>query len=495
MGSVKRNPTDTDFDVIIVGAGISGINAGYRVQTELPNYKYTILESRDAIGGTWDLFRYPGIRSDSDLHTFGFPWRPWSDKKVIADGTLIRNYVKASAEQYGIDRKILFHHKLLAANWSSDEQRWALNVDTDGEKVTFYARFVIFSTGYYDYNEPLQASIPGLENFKGKVIHPQFWPEDYDYSNKKMVIIGSGATAVTLLPVIAQKAARVTMLQRSPTYVMALPVEDQMGNFMRKFLPQWLAFKLVRWKFLIVPLLFFQFCRAFPNAAKGILRKRTSALLPKNIPHDPNFKPKYNPWEQRLCICPNGDFFKALRKGNADIVTDTIETVTEHGITTQNGTKLDADIIVTATGLKMQIGGGSRISVNSKPLTIGAKFMWKGMMLQDLPNAAFVIGYTNASWTLGADATARHVCRMLRYMDKNGMESATPRVGKDEKLSASPVLNLNSTYIEKAKGTLPKAGDRGPWQPRSNYLTDHWVASHGNLTTGIHFESGEKKFN
>ena len=487
---------DTGYDMIIIGAGISGINAAYRVQTELPNYKYTIFESRGAIGGTWDLFRYPGIRSDSDLHTFGFPWRPWSDKKAIADGTSIRNYVQKSAETYGIDRKIQFHHKVLAADWSSNEQRWALSVDADGEKTTVYARFIILSTGYYDYSEPLQASIPGLDSFKGKVIHPQFWPEDYDYSNKNMIIIGSGATAITLLPIVAEKAAKVTMLQRSPTYVIALPTEDPTGNFIRRFLPNWLAFKIVRWKFLVLPFLFFKFCRGFPNAARKVLRKRTMEHLPKTIPHDPNFKPKYNPWEQRMCVCPDGDFFKALKRGNADIVTDSIDTVTEHGITTQNGTKLDADVIVTATGLKMQLAGGAKISVDGKFVNPGDKFMWKGMMLQDMPNAAFVIGYTNASWTLGADATAKHVCRMLKYMDKAGLESATPRVGKDERLVESPVMNLNSTYLEKAKGTLPKAGDSGPWQPRSSYLTDIWVSSYGNLTKGIHFAGfGDKKFN
>jgi cation diffusion facilitator CzcD-associated flavoprotein CzcO len=494
MGSIERQPIDTDYDMIIIGAGISGINAGYRVQTQLPNYKYTILESRSAIGGTWDLFRYPGIRSDSDLHTFGFPWRPWTDKKAIADGTSIRNYIRESAEEYGIEKKIQFHHRVLAADWSSDEQQWALNVDADGEKRTYYARFIIFSTGYYNYSEPLQTSIPGLDSFKGKIIHPQFWPEDYDYSDKKMVIIGSGATAVTLLPVVAEKVARVTMLQRSPGYVMTLPSEDPMGNFARWFLPNWLAFKLVRWKFLLLPFIFYQFCRAFPNAARKILKKRTEKDLPKSIPYDPNFKPKYNPWEQRLCVCPDGDFFKALAKGNADVVTDHIKTVTEHGITTKNGTTLDADIIVTATGLKIQLAGGARLSVDGKPINVGEKFMWKGMMLQDLPNTAFVIGYTNASWTLGADATAQHVTRLLKYIDSQGMTSATPRVGKGEKLSVNPVLNLSSTYIEKAKGLLPKAGDAGPWRPRNNYLTDHWVASHGNLTTGMHFEGIEKKF-
>ena len=493
MGSINRKSMDTDFDIIVIGAGISGINAGYRIQTELPDYKYTILESRGAIGGTWDLFRYPGIRSDSDLHTFGFPWRPWSQKKVIAEGSAIRNYVKESAEQYGIDRKIQFHHKVLAGDWSTDEQRWALSVDADGEKTTFYARFIIFSTGYYDYNEPLQTSIPGIENFKGKVIHPQFWPEGYDYSNKRMIIIGSGATAVTLLPVVAEKAARVTMLQRSPSYVIPLPSEDASTNILGRVLPQWLTFKIVRWKFLILPFLFFHFCRTFPNAARKEMRKRTLENLPKTIAHDPNFNPRYNPWEQRLCVCPDGDFFKALAKGNADIVTDTIRTVTEHGITTANGTELDADVIVTATGLKVQLAGGARLSIDGRRFEPSESFMWKGMMLQDLPNAAFVIGYTNASWTLGADSTAVQVCRLLKLMDGRGQASATPSVAKGQRLSVGSVMNLNSTYLERAKGQLPKAGDAGPWRPRNNHLKDLWVAAYGDLTTGMRFSDGGKK--
>ena len=479
MGSMEK--PITDYDMIIVGAGISGINAGYRVQTELPNYSYTILENRSAIGGTWDLFKYPGIRSDSDLHTFGFPWRPWAEPKAIADGAAIKNYVQESAEIYGIDKKIQFHHKLLAADWSSKEQRWSLTVDAAGLETIFTARFVILSTGYYDYNEPLKASIPGLDNFTGQVIHPQFWPTDLDYTGKKLVVIGSGATAITLMPNLADKAGSVTMLQRSPTYVMALPAVDPTGSWFKKWLPNRLAFKIVRWKFLILPFLFFKFCRAFPNAARKIIRRRTEPLLPKGMSYDPNFTPRYNPWEQRLCICPDGDFFKALKKGNANVVTDNIKTVTETGILTDNGTTLDADIIITATGLKMQMAGGAALSIDGIPLKIADKYLWQGMMLQEVPNLAFVIGYTNASWTLGADTTALHVCRLLKYMDSKKIAAATPQVSEREGLKVEPVLNLNSTYIEKAKGQLPKAGDRAPWKGRNNYLMDHWVASHGVL--------------
>ncbi|KAL2076252.1 hypothetical protein VTL71DRAFT_1195 [Oculimacula yallundae] len=496
MGSIERD-TRVDMDVIIVGAGISGINAGYRVQTELPGYKYTILEARNAIGGTWDLFRYPGIRSDSDLHTFGFPWRPWTKANSIADGESIRKYIRESAEVNGIDKKIRFHHKLLASDWSSSTQRWTLSVDADGEKIKLSARFVIFSTGYYDYDQPLKASIPGIDNFQGKTIHPQFWPEDFDHTGKKIVIIGSGATAITLLPNLADKAAQVTILQRSPSYIMALPAVDPTGNFIRKWFPTWFAHTIVRWKFLILPFIFFKFCRAFPNAARKVIRGNTEKQLGPNskVPIDPNFKPSYNPWEQRLCVCPDGDFFKALHKGNADMVTDTIKTVTANGIKTDSGKTIDADVIITATGLKMQLAGGSKLSVDGKRINVADKYVWKGVMLQDVPNAAIVIGYTNASWTLGADATARLVCRLLKKMDQSEDGMVTAAIEPGTKMNPSPMLNLNSTYIEKAKGELPKSGDVAPWTPRSNYLTDYWVAGYGNLSKGLKYSPIMKKVN
>jgi cation diffusion facilitator CzcD-associated flavoprotein CzcO len=494
MGSIARHET-LNLDVIIIGAGISGINAGYRVQTELPGYSYTILESRNAIGGTWDLFRYPGIRSDSDLYTFGFPWRPWPKPKAIADGESIRDYIRESAEKYGIDRKIQFRHKLLVADWSTEQQNWILSVDADGEKKLYTARFIILSTGYYDYDEPLKANIPGIDNFQGTVIHPQFWPEDFDYSGKKVVIIGSGATAITLFPNLAEKAAKVTMLQRSPTYIFALPSVDPMGDFVRRWFPTWIAHTIVRWKFLVLPFLFFKFCQTFPNAARKFIRGNTQKHLPPSIPHDPNFKPSYNPWEQRLCVCPDGDFFKALQKGNSDIVTDTIKMVTASGIQTGSGKMIDTDIIITATGLKMQLAGGARMSIDGKPIDVPTKFLWKGIMLQDMPNAAFIIGYTNASWTLGADATAQVVCRLLKYMDSRRVSSAVPRVPDGQKIKPTSILNLSSTYIEKAKGGLPKAGNVAPWKPRQNYLADYWTSNYGNLTTGLEFGTSSKKAN
>jgi cation diffusion facilitator CzcD-associated flavoprotein CzcO len=382
---------------------------------------------------------------------------------------------------------------LTTADWSSDEQQWNIDVETDAGAKRLSARFVIFSTGYYDYHKPLEASIPGIEDFKGQTIHPQFWPEDLDYSGKKIVIIGSGATAVTIFPILAEKAEMVTILQRSPTYILTQPAVDPFAQIVRKILPSWLAFKLVRWKFLIIPFLFYQFCRAYPNAGRWIIKRRAKKQLPEHISHDPNFQPRYNPWEQRLCVCPDGDFYKALHGGHADIVTDKIKTVTATGIQTESGKTLDADIIVTATGLKMQILGGIKVSTDGKPISVSDKFVWKGQMLQDVPNAVIVVGYVNASWTLGSDSTAISVTRLLKHMDQHGMASATPRIPEDSKMKATPIINLNSTYVEKAKSVLPSAGNVGPWKPRVNYIMELWEASHGSVTDDIEFAKADKK--
>lgn len=481
-------PSSTDFDVIIVGAGISGINAAYRVQTELPDASYTVLEARDAMGGTWDLFRFPGIRSDSDLYTFGFPWRPWMDQKLIAEGAAIRKYIDESAAEYGIDRKVQFHHKLVSADWSSDQQSWSLQVDANGETKYYHARFVILSTGYYDYDEVLSSTIPGISDFKGTVIHPQFWPGKYDYTGQKIIVIGSGATAVTLVPVLAEKAAHVTMLQRSPGYILSRPSVDPTASWMTKILPAWLVFSLIRAKFLIVSQLFVTFCRRFPNAARNLIRKETEKRLPENIPHDPHFHPRYNPWEQRLCLDPDAKFFKALRSGKADVATGTIKRVTATGIEMHSGQFLPADLIVTATGLKIQVGGGTSISVDHRRIDITKKFLWKGVMVQDVPNLATVIGYTNASWTLGADATAQLVCRLLKLMRDEGVTAAVPRCEDAGSMRVMPVLDLNSTYVERGKGDLPRAGSRGPWRPRKAYWRDLWEAKFGSLREGLVFE-------
>ena len=483
----------TDFDMIIVGAGISGINAGYRVHSEMPNAKYTILEARDNIGGTWDLFKYPGIRSDSDLHTFGFSWRPWPYEKSIAAGPLIAEYMKECAATYGIDQHIRYRHRLMAANWSSETQRWTLTVDADGVRKILSTRFLFLGTGYYNYHEALKTHIPGIESFKGPVIHPQFWKEDLEYAGKNIVIIGSGATAITLLPNMVDKAAHITMVQRSPSYVLARPSIEPDGSFFHRILPNWMALKMLRWKNIILPFLFFNFCRTFPNAARKTINKRTAKVLSGSAGAsvDPDFQPTYNPWEQRMCICPDADFFECLNSGKASIATGTIENVTEDSVVIRmaNGeTKtIHADIIITATGLKLQIGGGAKFTVDNQPYDLPKKFLWKGVMLQDLPNACVSLGYTNASWTLGADATARMVMRLLAYMKRTGKGAAVPRADEAGSMKQMSPFNLNSTYVEKAKGDMPKAGDRGPWRARRNYMADLWDATHGDLTDGMQF--------
>jgi cation diffusion facilitator CzcD-associated flavoprotein CzcO len=386
-----------DFDVAIIGSGISGINAAYRVQTQAPQgTTYAILEARDDIGGTWNFFKYPGIRSDSDLHTFGFQWRPWKEKHPIAEADAILRYLRESAGLYGIDKKVRFGHRLISADWSSRDLCWRLDVRVGGELRVFHARFLILGTGYYDYENPLEANIPGLERFKGQVVHPQSWREDLQYEGKRMVIIGSGATAVTLLPNVAKKAEHVVMLQRSPSYVFSLPSKDKLGGLLRWLLPTSLADRIQRIRWICLGYFLFYFCRTFPNAAKRFMKRETIRQLPKDIPWDPHFKPAYNPWEQRLCLCPDGDFYKALRSGKASIATGKIKTVTETGIELEDGSFIGTDIIVTATGLRILLAGGTQFSVDGEKLVVPDKFLWKGVMLQDLPNASFVVGYTNA---------------------------------------------------------------------------------------------------
>lgn len=467
--------SSNEYDVIVIGAGISGINAGFRLQDQIKDVNYCILENRGGIGGTWDFFKYPGIRSDSDLQTFGFPWRPWTEQKSIADGASIVKYIKDTAALHGIDKRVRFHHRMLAANWSNETQKWRLDVQVgEAEKTEtkqFYASFIIMSTGYYSYDEPLATSIPGLENFTGTTVHPQFWPSDLDYAGKKIVVLGSGATAVTLLPELSKTASHVTMLQRSPGYLINMPGEDNTGWLCKKIgLPDWITFKIVRFKFLVLPFLFFHFCRNFPNAARKGLQKRTMKELPANIPHDPHFSPTYKPWEQRMCVAPDGDFYQCLRDGTTSVATGRVKTMHGNKIILESGQELEADVLVTATGLKIQIAGGAKLYVDNEPIIPGKKFMWKGVMLQDLPNACFVLGYTNASWTLGADATAQHVCRLINHMKKQGLTSVRPELADGESPKEMPLLNLNSTYVQKAGGVLPMAGDAKPWKGRSNYF-------------------------
>ena len=473
----------SNFDVVIVGAGISGIDAAYRLQTQTPDQTFTIIEARDAIGGTWDLFKFPGIRSDSDLYTFGFPFKPWVKPNAIAEASAILEYLDETVREFGIDRKIQFHHKLQSANWSSDSQSWSLEVDASGQQERYNCNFVLFCTGYYDYENPLSATIPGLENFSGTTIHPQFWPEKLDYTNKHVVVIGSGATAITIVPNVAKTAARTTMLQRSPSFVVAQAQDDAINRFFRSYFPYRYAHSLIRFKSFILPELFYRYCRRFPTAARRLIKKGAASLLPPDYPLDPNFEPKYNPWEQRMCICPGGDFFEALKNGSAEIVTAAIETVTHDTIVLKDTpTELKPDIIVTATGLRLLIAGGATISVDNEPVHIPDRTMYRGMMLSDVPNAAIVIGYTNASWTLGADTTAQFVTRLLNHMKTRGYTQAVPHFDESQPMGERPVLDLSATYISKGGSNLPKAGDRGPWRPRKMWLTDLWDAWYGSFT-------------
>jgi cation diffusion facilitator CzcD-associated flavoprotein CzcO len=483
-------PQDNHFDVVIIGAGLSGVNAAYRVQTRLPHASYTILEGRSEIGGTWSLFKYPGIRSDSDLHTFGFSFNPWQKPNPIATGESICEYIKDTAAKFGIDQHIQFNHKIVTADWSSDAQHWRLDVDNNGERKTYYAGFIMMATGYYDYDKPLDATIPGLSNFKGQVIHPQFWPEDYDYTGKKMVIIGSGATAITMLPAVVDGGVgSVTMLQRSPSYILSLPQKKPGQKRWYDYLPRWLALRVVRLQFVIIPFLFYLFCRQWPTRAANLLRKEAKRQLPPDFPIDPHFKPAYNPWDQRLCLCPDGDFFKCFESGRANVVTDTIKSVVADGIELNSGEKLDADIIVTATGLRLQLCGAISLSVDKKPVDIPSSYLWRSCMITGVPNLGVIIGYVNMSWTLGSDAASRLLTRLMKLMKTNGYTSATPKITEEEARNPRKVLEIKSTYVMRGEKLLPHAGRTAPWLPRENWFRDRWDSERADLRKGLVFQS------
>ncbi|PLN85998.1 putative flavo protein [Aspergillus taichungensis] len=475
---------ENPLDVLIIGAGISGINAAYHLQTEIPHYRFAILEARDNIGGTWDLFRYPGIRSDSDLYTFGFSWHRWNRSNPIAEGPDILEYLDDAATTYRLKDYILFNHRVSSLEWADNQ--WKAQVQHGSADKNFRTRFIIFATGYYDYHQPLATVIPGLDQFKGQVVHPQFWPESLDYTDKRIVVIGSGATAVTLVPTLAERAKLVTMLQRSPTYIAAVSNPAQNTWWARLF-PKSCVYYIRRVFQLIFGWLFFNYCRAFPGSARALLERRARSQLPADIPLDPHFKPRYNPWEQRLCASPDGDFFKTLASRKATIQTDTISTVDAHGIHLSSGTYIPADIIVTATGLKLQICGGIPLTVNGKPLDIPQKFMWNGLMLQDLPNAVLSLGYVNASWTLGADACMQLTCRMLKLLEKSGRTAVVPVCDGAQKTDGEPMLNLSSTYLVRAQKDMPKSAAARPWVARTDYISDMLFGRFGDVTAGLKF--------
>jgi cation diffusion facilitator CzcD-associated flavoprotein CzcO len=477
------------FDTIIVGAGISGINAAYRIQTDGPaDMTYAILEGRDSLGGTWDLFRYPGIRSDSDMFTFGFPWHPWTRKESLGAGHQLKKYMAESAQSQGIDHHILYRHRVLSADWSSARQNWVFQVSVPGrhDPVVFRSRFVLLGTGYYDYEKPLETVIPGIENFAGKVIHPQFWPKDYDYTDKKVVVIGSGATAVTIVPSMADRAKRVTMLQRSPSYVFSLWSNDLLTALLFAILPARAANYVNRliwlWRSYLTTLL----CRKWPGLAKIVIKHLTVKQLPPDIQWDPHFKPRYNPWEQRFCACADGDFFAALRSEKADVVTGRIKTVTEKTIELESGETVGpVDVIVTATGLKLRFGGGIKFSLDGKPFRWADKFAWRAAMLQDVPNLLFLTGYETTSWTLGADVSSQLFVRIVNTMQAKGAKVVVPRPSK-RTMAEKPMMSLNSTYLKNIGEVLPKGGE-GVWSPKSNYFADLVRAKWGSLTTDLEF--------
>ncbi|MEU7525898.1 NAD(P)/FAD-dependent oxidoreductase [Saccharothrix sp. NPDC042600] len=457
----------THLDVVIVGAGLSGIGAAYRLSTEHPGRTYAILEARDAIGGTWDLFRYPGIRSDSDMFTLGYPFAPWRDAKAIADGPSIRDYIRRTAAEHDIERHIRFRTRVVAADWSTAEQRWTLTLSDGG---TLTCGFLYACAGYYDYDRGHDPEFPGRESFAGRVVHPQFWPEDLDHAGKRVVIIGSGATAVTLVPAMADTAAHVTMLQRSPTWISPVPGRDKIADALRSALPADLAHRLARAKNIAFGTGFYQFCRRFPGAARNLLTKLSTKSLKDPAAVREHFTPTYDPWDQRLCAIPDGDLFKAVNRGKASVVTDHIDEFVPEGIRLKSGEVLPADIIVTATGLRLQAFGGIAPSVDGTPVDLSKQFVWRGAMITGLPNFAVCIGYTNASWTLRADLSSRLVCRVLDHLDRNGFSSVVPR--PDRVMARQPLLDLASGYVQRSIGDFPGQGDRSPWRVRQNYVID-----------------------
>lgn len=464
--------TTEHFDVLIVGAGLSGIGAAWHLQDQCPGKTYAILEGRQAIGGTWDLFRYPGIRSDSDMYTLGYNFKPWTNPKAIADGPSIRDYIRETAKENGINKNIRFGIMVQKSSWSTEEARWtveAKRVDT-GEKVTFTCNFLLMCAGYYKYEAGYTPHFEGRERFKGQVIHPQFWPENLDYTGKRVVVIGSGATAATMVPAMTDKAAHVTMLQRSPTYMVSIPEQDLLANTMRRFLPEKVVYHAIRAKNVALTVGFFNLAQSRPKPIRRLLLAHMRQQLGKGYDMK-HFTPSYNPWDERLCAVPDGDMFKVLRQGKASVVTDHIETFTEKGIKLKSGQELDADIIVTATGLDLVMMGGMALSVDGKAIDISKKMYYKGIMFQDIPNLGMVFGYTNASWTLKADISSEYICRLLKHMDAKGLRQCTP-VSTDASVTVEPFVNMHAGYIQRVLDRVPRQGSKAPWRLYMNYALD-----------------------
>lgn len=477
------------FDVLVVGAGLSGIGAGYHLQTNCPGRTYAILESRERMGGTWDLFRYPGIRSDSDMYTLGFSFRPWTDAKAIADGDAILRYLQDTAREFGIDRHIRYRHKVVAAAWSSGEALWTVTVETDGRTRQFSCSFLFLCAGYYNYEQAHLPAFPGREDFLGRIVHPQFWTPDIDYAGKRVVVIGSGATAVTLVPELARQAAHVTMLQRSPTYIVARPSQDGIANWLRRCLPAKAAYALTRWKNVLIGQYFYALARKHPAKAKARLVDMVQCELGPDYDVATHFTPSYDPWDQRLCLVPDADLFAALREQRAEVVTDRIARFTPAGLALQSGRTLDADLVVTATGLEVQLMGGVPVTVDGETVDWSQRLTYKGMMFSGVPNFAIAFGYTNASWTLKADLTASYVTRLLGAMAKRGMRQVTPQPSAP--VEAEPFLDFTSGYVQRALRLLPRQGHRKPWRVHQSYTRDLLALKFGGIDDEMVFSNPE----
>ncbi|WP_228389090.1 flavin-containing monooxygenase [Cumulibacter manganitolerans] len=492
MSMADSASTASEVDVVVVGAGLSGIGAGYRLQQAHPERSYAILEARDAIGGTWDLFRYPGVRSDSDMYTLGYPFKPWTSPQMIGSGDDIREYVAETAREFGIDRHIRFGSKATDAAWSSETQRWTLTVTHGGERREIRCAFLYLCAGYYRYDQPYDAQLPGLDRFAGTVVHPQFWPEGLEYAGKKVVVVGSGATAVTLVPALADSgAAHVSMLQRTPTYMTVLPTEDPLARKLDgSRIPPKIVDKINRAKSIAGNSLIYQLSRRRPETVRKMLRGILEKAVDDPAVLDRHFTPTYQPWDQRLCLVPDGDLFRAMNDGRVDVVTDHIETFLPEGVRLRSGDVLEADIVVTATGLALEVAGGIALSVDGEQVDPAQRWQYRGLMLSGVPNAAVCFGYINASWTLRADLSSRYVCRLLSYLDEHGYGVAMPIAPGD--LDARPMLDLRSGYVTRSAHLLPRAGAAAPWRVRQNYALDALHMRRADLAESMQFTAKKR---
>ena len=464
--------TPTDLDVVIIGAGISGIGAARYLKTKLPGKSFAVLEARDAIGGTWDLFRYPGLRSDSDLQTFAYAFKPWTSENAIADAGEILDYLRETVEENELEPHIRFGHKVIGAEWSSADARWTLSVQSpESEPTEITCRVLFGATGYYDYDAGFRPRFEGEEEFAGTIVHPQHWPEDLDYGGKRVVVIGSGSTAVTLIPAMAERAAHVTMLQRSPTYVLPLPGKDPLANALQRLLGEERGYRITRRMNITRQRLIWDLSKRHPGLVRRIIRTVNKVLLPRGYDVDVHFNPRYNPWDERLCAARDGDLFKAIRRGRASVVTDRIERFTEHGILLESGEELEADVVVTATGLNLLAFGGIDLVVDGRAAEIADELVFRGMMLSGIPNFAFAIGYVNSSWTLKVDLVCEHFCRMLAHMDEHGYDTVLA-VADDPTIERRPLLEFHAGYVQRSVDSFPKQGSKGPWTVAMSYAAD-----------------------